>query len=348
MKLTPEQQDRARGALACAGVADALGVPYEARPPLPDGIQPVMKGGGLGNYLPGEWSDDTQMLTVIGTVASKDPNLSGLRARDAIARGFLYWSRGGATDMGHQTAAVLGRARKALASGRDVSTGMALTMASMSLHEATGKTAGNGSLMRTAPVALAYLSDPVGCALAARKVSELTHYDPLAGDACAIWCELIRRAIMGEIVSPAVVAGLVIEGEEDRAQWLTWLDEAMVGEPRDFRNNGYVVAALQAALSALMPMLEQLWKGEDIGRKTVRKVLNRAVRCGWDTDTVAAIAGMLAGAIAGLEAIPPEWRKRANGWCYAPNNRRQAGKAQHIYMGADGLALMADRIVKAS
>jgi ADP-ribosylglycohydrolase len=307
-----------------------------------------MKGGGLGHYQPGEWSDDTQMLTVIGTVASSRPNLTSPEALSAIARGFLYWSRGGATDMGYQTSAVLGTARKLMAAGTVQTPGDAVSLASEQLHAATGRTAGNGSLMRTAPVALAYLGDPEGCATAARMVSALTHFDALAGDGCAIWCELIRRAIMGEVVSPSVVAGIVIQDETARDQWITWLQEAIVGEPRDFKNNGYVVAALQAALSALMPMMEALWKGESIGRKTVRNVLNRAVRCGWDTDTVAAIAGMLAGAIAGLEAIPPEWRKRANGWCYAPSNRRKAGKAQHIYMGADGLALMADRIVRAS
>ena len=52
----------------------------------------------------------------------------------------------------------------------------------------TGRTAGNGSLMRTAPVALAYLDDEAALVEAARAVSELTHYDPEAGDACVLWC----------------------------------------------------------------------------------------------------------------------------------------------------------------
>ena len=49
--------------------------------------------------------------------------------------------------------------------------------ASVTLHERTGRTAGNGSLMRTAPVALAYLDDEAALVEAARAVSELTHYD---------------------------------------------------------------------------------------------------------------------------------------------------------------------------
>lgn len=61
MQLTPEQYDRAGGALLGTAIGDALGVPYEfARRLGPDEI-PVMKGGGLGNFEPGEWSDDTSM-----------------------------------------------------------------------------------------------------------------------------------------------------------------------------------------------------------------------------------------------------------------------------------------------
>lgn len=49
--------------------------------------------------------------------------------------------------------------------------------------------------MRTAPVVLAYLDDEAGLVEAARLVSDLTHADPLAGDACVLWCLAIRRAV---------------------------------------------------------------------------------------------------------------------------------------------------------
>jgi ADP-ribosyl-[dinitrogen reductase] hydrolase len=72
--------------------------------------------------------------------------------------------------------------------------------ASVALHERTGRTAGNGSLIRTAPVALAYLDGEVALVEAARSVSELTHWDPEAGDACVLWCLAIRHAILtGEL-----------------------------------------------------------------------------------------------------------------------------------------------------
>ena len=64
------------------------------------------------------------------------------------------------------------------------------------MHERTGRTAGNGSLMRTAPLALAYLDDEAALVEAARAVSELTHWDPEAGDACVLWSLAIRHAIL--------------------------------------------------------------------------------------------------------------------------------------------------------
>ena len=75
-----------------------------------------------------------------------------------------------AKDVGIQTSSVLRTARWL---GLNAHTARE---ASAALHERTGRTAGNGSLMRTAPVALAYLDDEVALVEAARAVSELTHH----------------------------------------------------------------------------------------------------------------------------------------------------------------------------
>lgn len=77
---------------------------------------------------------------------------------------------------------------------------------SAALHKLTDRTAGNGSLMRTASVALAYLDDEPALVEAARSVSELTHHDPEAGDACVLWCRAIRHAILARRHSQAVGA----------------------------------------------------------------------------------------------------------------------------------------------
>ena len=105
-----------------------------------------MIGGGLGPYAPGEWSDDTQMAVVIARVAA-DRGLRTVDALDAIVTGWVDWLAAGATDVGTQTRQVLGavaaeEARRAWSAAASASTG---------LHRRTGRTAGNGSLMRTAP-----------------------------------------------------------------------------------------------------------------------------------------------------------------------------------------------------
>ena len=84
---------------------------------------------------------------------------------------------------------------------------------------------------------------------AARAVSELTHWDPEAGDACVLWCCAIRHAILtGEL---DVRFGLHYIDAERRGLWAKRLDVAETAQPSDFKNNGWVVEALQGAWSAI-------------------------------------------------------------------------------------------------
>src|SRR4051794_16107050 len=190
MKLTAIQQARAAGVLLAQACGDALGVPYEFKARLRDEDQPQMIGGGLGPYAPGEYSDDTQMAVCIARVAATGADLRSDDALDSIAEAFLDWRFNGASDVGIQTSAVLSAARRG--EGRPAER---MRAAARALHEQTGKTAGNGALMRTAPVALAHLGDDEAMTAAARAVAELTHGDPLAGDSCVLWCIAIDRAI---------------------------------------------------------------------------------------------------------------------------------------------------------
>ncbi|MBW6439260.1 ADP-ribosylglycohydrolase family protein [Actinoplanes hulinensis] len=309
--LNAVQGDRAAGVLLGAACGDALGVPYEFETRTLDG-DPRMLGGGLGNYAPGEYSDDTQMAVCIAEVAATGADLRTPEALDQIARNFVTWRTDGATDIGNQTATVLGRVQGL----PDAGLGSAMTEAAAALHRRTGHTAGNGSLMRTAPVALAHLNDPRDLAEAARAISDLTHFDPLAGDACVIWCEAIRHAVL-EGTFAGMDTGLELIPEERRDQWASWLEEARQHPPNHFRNNGFVVAALQAAWSAInrTPMPEQ----DDPARKIFRcdhfrNGLYAAVRAGNDTDTVAAIAGALLGARWGTSGIPLQWQRLVHGW----------------------------------
>jgi ADP-ribosylglycohydrolase len=142
VKLTPAQLDRAAGVLVGMAAGDALGAGYEFRPPP---VKPEMIGGGLGPWEPGEWTDDTQMALCIAELTA-----TGRLDAAEVGDRFLAWIRSGPRDVGNQTRAVLGGAR----CGDELS-----DRAARFFHSNPDRSAGNGSLMRTAPIALAHLGD---------------------------------------------------------------------------------------------------------------------------------------------------------------------------------------------
>jgi ADP-ribosyl-[dinitrogen reductase] hydrolase len=209
---------------------------------------------------------------------------------DAIADGFLRWYADRPPDIGNQTRHVLARTAPGPGSGAR------MTEIAQHLHKQTHHTAGNGSLMRTGPVALAHLGDTAAIVDGARLISALTHADPMTGDACALWCLAIDAAVRtGQL---DIRAGL----PSVDSSWAALIDEAERGAPASFANNGWVVAALQASWSALR------------NTSSLQTALVEAVRAGGDTDTVAAITGSLAGACYGASAVPFAWRRRLHGW----------------------------------
>jgi ADP-ribosyl-[dinitrogen reductase] hydrolase len=246
-----------------------------------------MVGGGSFGWEPGEWTDDTSMAIAIAEVAATGADLRQEEALDAIVKRWHEWSRH-AKDVGVQTRSVLSRAAR---NGISAQTARAESAA---LHQLTGRTAGNGSLMRTAPVALAYLDDEAAMIHAARVVSGLTHYDLEAGDACVLWCLAIRHAVLTGVLDARI--GLQHIDADRQDLWAHRLDVAEASQPSDFKNNGGVVEALQGAWSAIATTpvphddpVKGVFRVDHL-----RMALDAAVRGGGDTDTVAAIAGRTA------------------------------------------------------
>jgi ADP-ribosylglycohydrolase len=307
MTLTNAQHDRACGVLLGTAAGDALGAAYEFGPPRGPELEVAMVGGGSFGWEPGEWTDDTSMAIAIAEVAATGVDLREEEALDAIVRRWHEWSQE-AKDVGIQTRSVLSRA------GQNGITADRARTESSRLHELTGRTAGNGSLMRTAPVALAYLGDEVGLVQAARAVSELTHYDAEAGDACVLWCSAIRHAILSGELDARI--GLQHIDSDRQGLWAERLDVAEKSQPSDFTNNGWVVQALQGAWSAIATTpIPQDNPAHDVFRVDhLRLAVDSAVRGGGDTDTVAAIAGGLLGAAYGASAVPAGWRRMLHGW----------------------------------
>lgn len=310
MTLNSQQTHRAAGVLVALAAGDALGAGYEFGGPLPDGTEVTMKGGGPFGFDPAEWTDDTSMA-----IAVAEAFLDG--GRDAgdipttlttIVRAWSVWAAE-AKDVGAQTSSVIAAARRtAGASGRTEATADDFAHAAAEFHARTGRSAGNASLMRTAPLALAYLDkDPRELMLQAGVLSALTHVEADAQEACGLWCVAVRDAVLSGRLE--IRTGLPLLPPDRAVLWLERIETAERSRPRDFARNGWVVEALQGAWSAISTT-----RGGAVGADHLRAGLEEAVRGGRDTDTVAAIAGSLLGAAYGCSAIPFEWRRHLHGW----------------------------------
>lgn len=278
--------DRARGALLGLAMGDALGttLEFEARDRQPRVTHPV--GRGPFGLAPGEWTDDTAMALALAESLAAAP---GFDARDLMTRFVGWWRRGTYSctgdcfDIGATIAAALARFE---ASGDPFA------------GDTHPRAAGNGSLMRLAPAAIARWRDPGAAADLARAQSRTTHAAEEAVEACAAFATLLAEAIAGRPKAallaprawpgPPEVAALMAGG------WRGW-------RRADVRSGGYVIESLGAAL----------WCVARTGTAAEAMVL--AANLAGDADTIAAIAGQLAGALHGESGLPDwplAWRAR--------------------------------------
>lgn len=244
-----------RDALLGQAVGDALGVPYEFRE-RDSFLCAGMTGYGTHGKPAGTWSDDTSMALAI---CDSYRELGRVDADDIQGR-FRAWR-----DRGEYTVDGL------------FDIGVATSIA---LDRGCGGTGerdnGNGSLMRTVPLAFTDATDDE-----VRAVSAITHAHATACDACVDCVRAARALAAGEGVGRAV--GLV---------GMEWVASA----PRDrIRSGGYVLDTWAAALWCL------------VNSRTYEECALMAVNLGEDTDTTAAVAGALAGIAYGAEAIPRPW-----------------------------------------
>ncbi|NUL46472.1 ADP-ribosylglycohydrolase family protein [Cellulosimicrobium funkei] len=312
MHFTDIQNARIAGVLTGLAAGDALGAGYEFNPPMATSEPVSMIGGGLGDFAPGEWTDDTSMAVVIARALVASGGEVTETSCGEMVREWATWAQT-APDVGSQTRAVLRCAqRRGFDAGQETPGAADALAAAKAVHERTGRSGGNGSLMRTAPVALAFLDrTPAEAYAAAEQISALTHVDPEAGEACGLWTVAIHHAVLTGKLNVRVGLPLL---PADRARvWEERLRVAEAGNPRDFRNNGWVVEALQGSWSAIAGTRGD-GDGSTDGPTRLRAALEGAVRGGADTDTVAAIAGSLLGAAYGVPAIPNHWFRMLHGW----------------------------------
>ncbi|WP_435095153.1 ADP-ribosylglycohydrolase family protein [Halarchaeum sp. P4] len=279
-------ENRASGVLLGLACGDALGRPVEfesgARIAERHGTLTEMVGHGTWNKPAGTLTDDTdQALCVAESLRACD----GFDGAD-VAERFVAWYESGPFDVGGMTRRALQRLQR----------GDAWDEAGERVWEASpeGSNAGNGSVMRTPPVAVAYHDDPEALDRVSRDVSRITHADPR----CTYGCVVLDRTIaglLGDAADPLADALDAVRGDAP-AELLDAL--APVADGREIavlRTTGYVVHTLQTALH------------DALCAESAEDAIVTAVNRGGDTDTVGAVAGAVAGARFGADALPERW-----------------------------------------
>jgi ADP-ribosylglycohydrolase len=245
-----------------------------------------MVGGGPFDLAPGQWTDDTSMALCL---AESLIECRGFDPGDQMRR-YVRWHRDGhlsstgrCFDIGMTVAEAL---------HRFASTGEPVSGSTDPMK------AGNGSLMRLAPVPMFYRRNVELAVQRAGDSSRTTHQARTAVDACRYFCALLVGAIDGrtkdDLLSPGYWTGGPLAPE---------IEEIAAGSfkrrnPPEIAGTGYVVHSLEAALWAFHRA------------QSFREGCLLAVNLGDDADTTAAIYGQLAGAYYGASGIPPEWVAR--------------------------------------
>ena len=284
-------RNRFRGCLLGLAAGDALGTTLEFR--RPGTFKPIndMTSGGPFGLRPGQWTDDTSMALCLaaslierGEFDPMDQMRRYVRWRD---EGYLS-STGRCFGIGNTTASALSRFSRE---------GEPFAGSSDSFS------AGNGSLMRLAPVPMYFAGDAAEAISRSADSSRTTHGAEEAVDACRYFGGLLVGALNGVGKETLLSARYCpVEGLWGRSPLAEKIARVADGSfkhrgPPEIKGTGYVVESVEAAL----------WAFHESG--DFREGALLAANLGDDADTTAAIYGQIAGAHYGAEAIPAEWRE---------------------------------------
>jgi ADP-ribosyl-[dinitrogen reductase] hydrolase len=300
---------RTVGCVVGAAVGDALGAPFEFRSrgtyrrtfpaPVLTGTG-EMVGGGTFGWAPGEFTDDTQMALAL----ARSLLVTGRYDPDDVWTRWCAWARD-AADVG-------GTTRHALShpDWRDVR------------HPDPERTAANGALMRAFPLAPAtlHVDDAVAREVVLHQ-ARTTHAHPAAAWAAWLGVAAMRAALRGAEPWPVLAAEVAALPDAERPRFAAML--APGWDPEDSAvGNG----------SAWGCLAEAVWAVRRTA--TFEAAVVAAVDLGADADTVACVAGALAGAVHGIAGVPERWAAAVNGRVDTP-----AGEERHDRMTLAALAV---------
>ncbi len=278
----PPSLDRFRGCLLGLAIGDAVGTTVEFQPRGSFAAVTDMVGGGPFNLKPGQWTDDTSMALCLATSLVE---VGGFDAVDQMNR-YCDWYENGYLSSTGECFDIGNTVRQALEQYQ--TTGQPF---SGSTHS---RSAGNGCLMRLAPVPMFYFPDRDRSLHFAGESSRTTHGATECIQASRLFGDMLWRALAGATktailfgASPDIEGAPAIQAIADGA----YRDQPI----HEIRGTGYVVESLKAALWCF-------WTTE-----TYAQAILAATNLGDDADTTAAICGQVAGAYYSVAGIPPHW-----------------------------------------
>lgn len=278
--------ESAEGVVLGLACGDALGRPIEfkSRQEIETEYQTLteMVGHGTWGQPAGTITDDTdQALCIARSVVEQgefDPS--------DIAHRFAKWYESGPFDIGIMT-------RQSI---EKLTHGSSWDKAGQEVWEASveGSNAGNGSVMRCPPLAIAYAAEPDNLLRVSRDSSRITHADPR----CTYGCAVLNLTIAGYLTEEdePIARALDQVGSDAPDELIGALEPLVAGErPDNLSTSGYVIDTLQTALH------------DAITAETAEDAIVTAVNRGGDTDTIGAVTGAVAGARFGANELPRRW-----------------------------------------
>jgi len=309
--------DKIKACILGHAIGDALGVPVEFESREEIGKNPVteMRGFGTYPYPAGSWSDDTSM-----TLCALDSMAKGKLDYDDIMLNFGKWLE---NDEFTPTGETFDVGRTCLHS--IVNYFQNHTEAAKSGGEDEYSN-GNGSLMRIIPFVL-YSNAVHGTRTFSRlwetveMGSSLTHAHPRSIIACQIYATILTY-MLEKPSKEAISRGIHMHRKWNELGCTEYEHFERVDAYKlenmsryEIKSSGYVIDTLEAALWCVLTT------------DSYKECVLKAVNLGDDTDTVAAIAGGLAGALYGLEGIPTEWLEKLQKREYLESLCDKAAKA---------------------
>jgi ADP-ribosyl-[dinitrogen reductase] hydrolase len=277
-------QDRYRGALVGLACGDAVGTTVEFRPRGSFPEVSDMVGGGPFDLQPGEWTDDTSMALCLAHSLLYRQGFDPVDQMNRYCNWYNYGymsSTGECFDIGHTTALALRRY---------------LEDKNPFAGATTPDTAGNGGLMRLAPVVMYYADDEMAVFHHAGESTRTTHGAPEALECSRLFGLQLRAALNGASKADILAAAYPEPLSPNVAAIAS--GAFLMKTVEQIKGSGYCVQSLEAALWCF-------WH-----TTSFQEAVLKAANLGDDADTTAAIVGQLAGAYYGVEAIPESWRAK--------------------------------------